>query len=145
MANLYFIILHRFKVKWELRYPGRKFYPQKLHFKQLKDLMVPVEGFEPLPVDEVMGRIDVYLKNAFFEKCNHNFSTFIKCFDMFAPPRQVREPQRPTRPVVMCPKCNYRHYEGTPCQCKVGGSEPAPIPMVHDIIEQLKKENRAAK
>jgi len=60
------------------------------------------------------------------------------------PPRQAQRPQRPTSPVVVCPKCKYRHYEGTPCQCKVGGAEPAPIELVHDIIEKIRQDNRTA-
>lgn len=142
MANIYFTIIHKFKTKWELRYPGKKFYAQKFHFKQLKDLMAPVEGFEPMPVDEVISRIDVYLKNPFFEKCHHNFHKFIEHFDTFVPPRKIE--QRPQRPVVYCAKCDYRHYEGTPCRCSKKSTEPAPIQSVHDIIEQIKKDNRGA-
>jgi hypothetical protein len=142
LANIYFTILHRFGTKWELRYPGKKFYPQQHYYKLLNALMKPVEGFTPVPVDEILRRIDVYLNNTFFEKCSHNFGTFIKCFDMFVPPRQVQQTRRPTHAVVVCPKCKYRHYEGMPCQCKVGGNEPAPIASVHEIIEQIKKENR---
>lgn len=139
MANIYFTIIHKFKTKWELRYPGKKFYAQKFHFKQLKDLMAPVEGFEPMPVDEVISRIDVYLKNPFFEKCHHKF---IEHFDTFVPPRKTEV--RPQRPVIYCAKCNYRHYEGTPCRCDKKSTEPAPIQSVHDIIEQIKKDNRGA-
>jgi hypothetical protein len=143
MANIYFQIVNQFKVKWEQRYPGRKFYARPFHFKQAKDLMAPVEGFEPLPVAEVISRIDVYLKNPFFEKCNHNFHKFIEHFDSFVPPRKVEQPRHPVRPVIYCSKCNYRHYEGTPCRCKPKSTDPAPIPSVHDIIEKIKQENRS--
>lgn len=142
MANIYFTIIHKFKTKWELRYPGKKFYAQKFHFKQLKELMAPVEGFEPMPVDEVISRIDVYLKNPWYEKVNHNFSNFIKHIDLFIPARKV-EPQ-PQRPVIYCAKCNYRYREGDHCRCEKKNTEPASILSVREIIEKIKKENRAS-
>jgi hypothetical protein len=143
MANVYFGLLTQFKLLWEKEYPGQKFYPQKYHYKQLKERMASAEGFEPIPPEEVVKRMRVYLRTDYWKICKHNFSKFVEYFDVFVPPREPEQPRRPTQSVVYCAKCNYRHYEGMPCKCNVRSTEPAPIPMVHDIIEQIKKENRA--
>ena len=80
MANVYFGLLTQFKTLWEKEYPGQKFYPQKYHYKQLKERMASAEGFEPIPPEEVVKRMRVYLRTDYWKICKHNFSKFVEYF-----------------------------------------------------------------
>jgi hypothetical protein len=115
MANVYFGLLTQFKALWEKKYPGQKFYPQKYHYKQLKERMAPAEGFEPIPPEEVVKRMRVYLRTDYWKICKHNFSKFVEYFDNFIPQDTLNA--LPKLKQIFCTKCEFMHYEGYPCMC----------------------------
>ncbi len=128
MASIYYAILKEFKQKWERRYPQRIFTPRPQHFKQVKDLLTPVDGFEPLELAEIVQRIEIYLKNNFYTVCAHNFSTFCKNFDLFIPP----PPQRPAA-AVACQRCGEIYRVNQQHRCGIIGDglrkDKPPIPL----------------
>ena len=142
MANIYFDVLQDFKIKWERRYPGRYFYPRPHHYKQLKELITPVEGFPPLPIGEIKARITIYLNNKYFEGCKHNFSKFIEHFDMFVPPAPKVENN-----IVVCGKCNAAYRTGQRHQCSMEGGghrrdlEAQPLTNILDQVKPASVRN----
>jgi len=114
--NIYYAVLKEFKTKWEKRYSGRVFTPRPYHYKQVKELLTPVEGFEPLELSEICTRIDIYLRSKFYEVCAHNISIFIKNFDSFIPPAPRRVPD-----VVACQKCGEIHRINEQHKCGIIG------------------------
>jgi len=136
MANVYFGPLTQFKALWEKEYPGQKFYPQKYHFRQLKERMAPADGFEPIPPEEVIKRMKVFLRTSYWKICKHNFSKFIEYFDNFIPQETLNT--MPKLRQIFCPKCEFMHYEGYPCMCGRTEKEIAllkePLP-IGDIID----------
>jgi len=147
MANIYFGILNHWKVRWEKKYPGQKFYPQKHHYKQLRELMTPVEGFDPIPREEVLKRMEVFLALDYWKICKHNFSKFIEYFDNFAPEKKENAPV--AAKLLFCTKCEYSHYEGHPCMCGrtpkeiAIAKEPKPIGNVIDGMRPVESEQSA--
>lgn len=143
MANIYFGILNHWKVRWEKKYPGQKFYPQKHHFKQLRELMTPVEGFDPMPREEVLKRMEVFLALDYWKVCKHNFSKFIEYFDNFAPEKRN---VIPATKLLFCEKCEHSYYEGHQCMC---GRTPKEIALakepkaIADVIDQMQPAQSA--
>lgn len=139
MANIYFTLIDQFRVRWEKKYRGEKFYPRKHHFKQLRELMTPAEGFEAVPGDEVLKRMDVFLSIDYWRVCKHNISKFIEYFDNFAPPERPKD-ARPLK-LIFCEKCGYNYYEGHRCMCGLTerqiqlAGEPVPL---GDLIDGFK-------
>jgi hypothetical protein len=139
--NSYYAILKEFKTKWERRYKGRIFTPRPAHYKQLKDLLSPLHfesemgAFEPLTLNDVVERIDIYLRNNYFERCGHNFSTFIKDFDMFVPPAPKAAPRPPA--MAQCTDCGEVFPSNQSHQCK-DGSWNKPKDSAIPISEPLK-------
>jgi uncharacterized protein (UPF0305 family) len=103
-----------FKQKWERRYPGRTFTPRPQHFKQVKELLTPVEGFAPLELTEIVERMHIYLKTDFYKVCAHNFSKFVEHFDTFIPP-----PPKIPPGTNMCKGCGVVYRIGDNHRCSV--------------------------
>jgi hypothetical protein len=140
MSSMYYAILKEFKTKWERRYPGRTFTPRPYHFRQLKDLLTPVEGFEPVELTEVVARINIYLNNKFYQVCAHNFSKFIEHFDTFIPPA-------PKIPVCtnVCTKCGVLYRLGDNHICSVvesGYRTPHQPMLLSALLPQQPKEEK---
>lgn len=99
--NIYHAILKEFKFKWEKKHPNKTFAVLPMHYRRVKELLTPVEGFPALEANEVIRRIDVYLNNKFYDVCQHSLNAFVKNFDLFQPP-----PEKPKLTAfVSCRKC----------------------------------------
>ena len=104
--NIYQQFFEKFSELFEKKY-GSKFYPQRHHYKMLKDFLEPDEFGLMIPLDEVYQRLPIYFKDGFFEKCKHNPVKFFEHFHRFIPPGQT---QKKTYPCEAC-KQRFETYE----------------------------------
>ncbi len=125
--NIYHAILKEFKFKWEKKHPNKTFVVLPMHYRRVKELLTPVEGFPALEVNEVLRRIDVYLNNKFYDCCSHSLNAFVKNFDLFQPPAQPK-----LTPKVVCKRCG-----------EIIRREDIPLHKCGVIGDGLRKEKQA--
>ena len=99
--NIYYQFFERFNELFEKKYKA-KFYPQKHHYKLLKDFLDPNEFGVIIPLDEVYQRLPIYFEDKFFEGCKHNPTKFFEHFHRFIP---AIKQQKKTYP---CESCKQR-------------------------------------